>query len=525
MRRRTLSLPSLALVAFACTPGASREVQQQSRELLGEPLGRAREVAPGSVQPSPSSDPASEKHDASPVAAAPGPETPATPEIAWPSLSERVRAERRQAQLKVLGSAAAALLGAEESAGDVDSARAGAATLPESGGHRAEAAERPHAAPETMALLADLPTRHRTPIENDQALAHFHAALARLGTSGGPERVRLLAYGASHTQADVYPGYLRAYLQGRFGNGGRGFVLLGHVNHWHRTLDSRVREHGLSLRTARTRLDTISEPLGLFGAALLGSQPHSYSEVTFGPASQNTEFEIAYYAEPGGGRFDLLLDGKQLARIDTRGTPAATAHYAFRAAPGAHVIRVELAGGGSVRLFGLIAETASTGVVVDTLGIGGARMADALRWDEPAWLDALSHRSPDLVTFAYGTNEAFDGAVRTEAYAEGLARVLTRFRQAAPSASCVLITPFDLPEPARARLPAIIAVQRRAARAFDCGVWDGDAFMGGPGSVQAWAAMKPPLATADHIHLTRLGYVAAGTALGDALLRGLDLGP
>jgi len=152
-------------------------------------------------------------------------------------------------------------------------------------------------------------------------------------------------------------------------------------------------------------------------------------------------------------------------------------------------------------------------------------MADALRWDADTWVEAVRHRQPDLVTFAYGTNEAFDGPARPEAYRDELAAVLTRLRQAAPNASCVLVTPFDLPEPARARLGSIISVQRRVAEEFDCGLWDGEAFMGGKGSIQAWVGAKPPLATADHIHLTRLGYVVAGTALGDALLRTFDLGP
>jgi len=47
--------------------------------------------------------------------------------------------------------------------------------------------------------------------------------------------------------------------------------------------------------------------------------------------------------------------------------------------------------------------------------------------------------------------------------------------------------------------------------------------MGGAGTISNWANAKPPLAASDHIHLTRRGYVVAGTAIGDALLRGYDL--
>ena len=39
-------------------------------------------------------------------------------------------------------------------------------------------------------------------------------------------KVRIAVYGGSHTQADIYTGYLRTYLQERFGNGGYGFLPL-----------------------------------------------------------------------------------------------------------------------------------------------------------------------------------------------------------------------------------------------------------------------------------------------------------
>ena len=49
------------------------------------------------------------------------------------------------------------------------------------------------------------------------SLEHFHQALAEL-QRGERKTVRVSVYGASHTQADVYPGYLRTYLQSRFGD-------------------------------------------------------------------------------------------------------------------------------------------------------------------------------------------------------------------------------------------------------------------------------------------------------------------
>ena len=40
--------------------------------------------------------------------------------------------------------------------------------------------------------------------------------------------------------------------------------------------------------------------------------------------------------------------------------------------------------------------------------------------------------------------------------------------------------------------------------------------------MRRWIYAKPPLASPDHIHLTRRGYVYTGIALGDALMRAYD---
>jgi hypothetical protein len=364
------------------------------------------------------------------------------------------------------------------------------------------------------------------PIEQELALAQFHRALGRLLAGDDDDgKVRILAYGASHTQADAYPGYLRAYLQSRFGNGGRGFVPLGRVNTWHRTLDTRVRHRLLTVHHARSGADVAREPLGLFGAALVGRHGDAFGEITTAEESQNTRFEVHYWTQPGGGDFGLYVDGRRLARIPTKGDGQAPGYYLFEATPGRHQIRVQLRGNGPVRLFGIVAETANPGLVVDTLGIGGSRMGGHLHWDEDGWIEAVRRRKPDLVTFAYGTNEAADKHLPIPAYEMQLRAVLSRLRKALPEVSCVLIAPFDLPLSAHSRLVSILDAQRRISKEFGCGFWDAHRFMGGKGSIRRWASAKPPLASSDHIHLTRRGYAYAGLAIGDALMRVYDLNP
>jgi lysophospholipase L1-like esterase len=370
---------------------------------------------------------------------------------------------------------------------------------------------------------------HFVPIENEAALDHFHKALARLAAGNDDDgKVRIMAYGASHTQADTYTGYLRAYLQSRFGDGGQGFVLLGRVNQWYRTSDTRALHRGLTIHHARYRLDGHDEPLGLFGAALVGRYAGSFGEIITSKTSPNTQFELHYFKQPDGGDFSVHVDGKTTARIQTKSERAGLGWHSVEASPGQHRIRAQLHGSGPVRLFGISAETAGAGVVVDTLGIGGSRMTSNLRWQQDCWTEALRHRSPDLVTFAYGTNEAMAPEESLASYERQLRAVLARLRKASPHVSCVLIAPFELPARAhgrlfQTRLVKIVHAQRRVSKELGCGFWDGYAFMGGEGSMRRW--MLADLASTDQIHLTRRGYVYVGIALGDALMRAYDLDP
>lgn len=419
----------------------------------------------------------------------------AAPAVAAPALNPTLASLRRAAQESVLAAASPAALRA----------------LP------AELAE---------PVSAEVPLGRFVAVENEAALQHFHRALARLDAKRDPHaKVRILAYGASHTQADIYPSYLRAYLQSRFGNGGQGFILLGRVNRWHRVPHTRVRHRALVVDHARYRRGAQDVPLGLFGAALVGRTSQGFAEVAIRQGSANTRFQVQYFTQPGGGDFDLLLDGQTLARIATESGLAGPAQYAFETTPGAHTIRAQLRGNGPVRLFGVVAETAQPGVVLDTLGIGGADMASQLRWQEELWSATVKARNPDLVTFAYGTNETMDLARTMAAYEAELRAVLARFRRALPAVSCLLLAPFDVPSARHSRLVQLLEAQRRVSREFACAFWDGYAFMGGQGSMRRWVRAKPQLAAQDYIHLTPLGYVYAGTGIGDALMRAYDADP
>ena len=141
----------------------------------------------------------------------------------------------------------------------------------------------------------------------------------------------------------------------------------------------------------------------------------------------------------------------------------------------------------------------------------------------------LARRNPDLIVLAYGTNEATDEDQSMASYRADLREVVTRLQKAAPKASCLLVGPGDFPREVdadvwtvRPRLLQIVEAQRDIAYELGCGFWDMLAFMGGSNSMHTWATSQPQMASRDHIHLTKRGYVRMGMVLTDALMSDFD---
>jgi lysophospholipase L1-like esterase len=369
------------------------------------------------------------------------------------------------------------------------------------------------------------------PIENENNLAHFHAALERLSTSCQAEdKVRIAVYGASHTQADIYTSYLRRYLQARFGNGGQGFVPLALAKGQNRKLDFKVENDGFRAEFAQNA----PQPgrFGLLGAASVNAVPGATLRILPRRSSDSetwaSQYELFYGAEPQGGELSLGVDGGTPVILPSNSEPAEARYHGFELPLGAHELSIKALGNGPTRVFGFSAERSGPGVVIDTLGIGGMRAASILTWDQSLWAEHLLRRAPSLVILAYGTNEASDQRDTIAMYAEQLKQVLTRLRQILPETSCVLVGPGDYPRGSgshwtvRPRLLDVIRTQRELAPSFGCGFWDTYTFMGGEGSMHEWASAKPALGAKDHIHLTNRGYVRMGMAFGDALMRAYD---
>ena len=367
-------------------------------------------------------------------------------------------------------------------------------------------------------------------LERPFALKRLFAAFARLDADQADDDVRIVQFGDSHTAADVQTGAVRRSLQDRFGDGGRGFVAIGRP--WSHYVVPGVRV-GMSGEWSPDKAKLGPSPksdgsYGLSGVGLVTRRAgaRAWTDIQ----AKTTRADVAYLEQPGGGSFDVFVDGVRLVRVSTRADRTGSAFRAFDVAEASpHQLEVRSVGDGEVRIFGATLDRTQNGVVVDALGINGARISQPLAWNEEHWSEQLRHRAPSLVVLAYGTNESVDESMPQATYERQLVDLLGRIARAVPTASCLLLGPPDRAIPSKdgkdagwvtaPKILEIVASQRRVAEAAGCGFYDQLAAMGGEGSIAAWAAEDPPRAQRDRVHLTKEGYQELGSGFASDLLR------
>ncbi len=169
---------------------------------------------------------------------------------------------------------------------------------------------------------------------------------------------------------------------------------------------------------------------------------------------------------------------------------------------------------------GAFIETVEPGVVFDTIGINGARVATVLAWEPQELIKQLALRDPELLVLAFGTNEVFDNT-QVARYEEHISEVVQLARTAKPGLACWIVGPPDSASStggSKQRVSEVTEVQRAAAKAQGCAFSSQYELMGGEGSFKRWIDMRPTRARTDRVHLSIAGYQALGEMLSQELL-------
>ena len=360
-------------------------------------------------------------------------------------------------------------------------------------------------------------------LEHPARLAALFGRLKELEERHATRDVRIVQFGDSHTASDYGTSVARTRLTVRFGDGGRGFLPMGApYRRLFQAGESMARGFGFEPDDA-SLLAKRGHPDGFFGPTGIAMDGRAIGASMTSEISAAAErYEIAYLGQPGGGSFDIHVDGQRRIRIATNQPARASAFLSVEVKRGAHSLEARAVGDGPVRIFGVRLDDDATGLTFDAFGINGAKATTLLGSDETHFAEQLAHVAPALTIFAYGTNESGDTTTTPDDHQEALKALASRTKRGASASECLVLGPPDRGVPTIGKLMVLIAAQRRAADDAGCAFYDQLAAMGGAGAIGLWARESPPRARRDFVHLTRAGYAFVAEAFVRDLVAAYD---
>lgn len=353
----------------------------------------------------------------------------------------------------------------------------------------------------------------------------FYAAVDELRASQRTTSVRILWLGDSHTAADFMTHPIREHLVRLGGDGGPGYIRLGLDGYRHGAANVKSFgrwRHAPILPAQRTRvLD------GVFGYGGIRTLPAAAAGAV-ASVRRSLGREIVWTVSARlrhGAKIDLALGEAKLratensASLLAGGIQAAALSGADSEEFSVHHV------GGDPEVFGVFADYIDPGIVLDTVGINGARTATVLAWEPEQYVAQIRARNPDLLVLAFGTNEVFD-QTHPDRYVEHNKNLVEMVRQGQPNLPCWIVGPPDSSTTegtSKARVAEVNAAQAVAAEELGCAFTSALELMGGEGSFNRWAREKPAKARGDRIHFTIAGYRELGELLAAALIGGTPL--
>lgn len=359
-----------------------------------------------------------------------------------------------------------------------------------------------------------------------QSMNVFYDALRRTRAGGTDAITRIMYLGDSAVVCDGLTGELRRRLQTRFGDSGHGFMLPGQPWVWYRHHDIRHGGEGW-------HYESVLHPQTdrAFGLPFLRTSADRRATATYstmrgnGLGSRISRVETYYLKQPGGGALSVQVDREAPAVIQTASTETEPAYHVVDIADAAHEITVRAEGDGPVTVYGTVLERHNAGVVLDAIGVNGAHVRSFLYAENEPFNSHMQHRPYDLIAIQLGTNMSTHLAPAR--FGDQLRQLVRRVRHARPTASCLLVAPFDR----RGRradgtpgtpsyIPAIVEQVRRVADESQCAFWNTFAAMGGENSFVRWESAN--MAGGDGSHLAQSGYSHLAHLLDNAMMQALD---
>jgi hypothetical protein len=209
------------------------------------------------------------------------------------------------------------------------------------------------------------------------------------------------------------------------------------------------------------------------GACVRGSTPGAHTDVSF----YGTGVDLFWLREPGGGEFDVIVDGVPKSQVSTKGSVIQVSRTCVGGLdPGWHRLQADVRTG-TVTLEGADARVdlpeVSGRAVVHKWGKGWAATADFLDVDRGVFSSAMSLVAPDITVILLGSNDHNLHGVSADQFAANMTEIVARVRSACPRTKILLVSTFMIvSDPSNAILMEYVKVFPDTARANHAFYWD-----------------------------------------------------
>jgi lysophospholipase L1-like esterase len=390
------------------------------------------------------------------------------------------------------------------------------------------------------------------------ALSHGPQGQARRQGGAGQRPITILQLGDSHTSADFLTGEIRRRLQDTYGNGGSGYVTAGrpHIGVLSSTLKIAV-SHGWTYQALQR-----SEEVGEFWMSGFNTVANREGETLSFVADKPETFdviEIEAIRRPGGGTFEIKLDGKVEGSFDLAGHKVEP--IVIRLVPDhgptnqVRDITLTTRSDGTVSIASVAIYNTRAGLTYNSVGYPGATVDILNKVDKRLFTSNLRRLNPQIVVLSFGTNEADKAHLDIAGYTENYRKAIAKIRAALPAATMVMIGPpegEELPshckdkarETATCRVPSettasasradacewrtlpklaeVREAQRKLAQREGIVFWNWASIMPKECGADRWLNQSPVLMAKDHVHFTIAGYKKSAAAFLDTLIPVID---
>jgi len=340
------------------------------------------------------------------------------------------------------------------------------------------------------------------------------------------EMVRILHYGDSQIEADRISGYIRQFLQEKFGGNGPG--LLPAVQPIPAFSVGQMASENIE-RYIIAGMHQNQATHGRYG--VLGQFGEVDGESFISISTRNTAYENVkefqtirlFVGHDTNFTARLTLQGKMPEKPTVTSTSSPVKVYLWHLPT--PVRSFSLHTSGSAEIYG-IAVDGNSGVAVDNIPFRGSSGTFFNTMDQQVLSSMFQHLNARLIILEFGGNAVpvISDRKSIESYCNSLARQINFLRNICPEAKILFIGLSDMSTKVDGQLctypqlAPLIEAMKDAATQNGAAFWNMYEVMGGNNSMIEWVNHSPALAAPDYIHFTAKGVERIASLFCETLM-------